>query len=492
MLSGRCNGGGSSRTRSPARWTDGARIDASPHCAGRVSVPVGLLAVVVMSLAVVWFSGYLPAVSIAIGVAGCLVLTLVAPWWPLVLIPWLTVLWVPVATFHVGRSFTVTGMDVAMGLLTVSMALSASGILRRVPRRPKGFAVAMLALAFWPLLTASLGELTSFGPTRLVQGVLIYVRRWGEFAVLPLAALFLLPRSRVGLVVGSALGAGIVAVVAVLSPPVQMLVVGALGREELAIGGFGLRQAGTMFNPNIMGTWLVMYLNVALAVTLAGQVTTRRSAVGVVLAVATLSGMIMTGARGVALLGGTATMLFWGFRKTRDRWRGAAVVACCAIGVVLLVMAAGSETSNELLVRVVSVDWEQRNVYARFYNQAVGLGIAATYPLGVGIQNVGNVPGYALMEGIGTTDNLWLDLLAETGAAGLIGAMLLMGLMWRRQRGRQDGMAVAARASIVVCVATSFAYASLAFPQTSALFWLVIALAEVAHTGRSTSVQLEA
>lgn len=427
----------------------------------------------------------LDIVLTVVGFVGLALITHRWPSWPFLIIPWAIAIWLPLINLGGPAPYTITVLDALLALLGIEIVLALLGFWPHISGRNQHFAVQIFILAWLPLIPAMIGSLASFGPNPdiLVRGFLIFTRRWAEYSVLPLAACLFLSKQSIRWVNCSLIGAITILSVSAFIPEFKQALLSYVGISAEIFGEFGIRATGLLFNPNVFGVFLLLMLNLFVGLLLIRRLSLWKTATLTLFLIIVFAALLATGARGIMILGLPISLLFWLFLDHGTTVRKALVGLTAVLAIAVLLQSPLGQILKGRFERLRISGFQEANLYARLYNQKQGLEIAAMYPYGLGVGNIGRIGTYKLVGRIGTTDNQWIDLLIESNFLGLLLFIIPLILIYRRSAHRKTLMSLVVRACMVSSVGVSFAYSVFNMPAISASLWLLIALSEVEAAG---------
>lgn len=338
------------------------------------------------------------------------------------------------------------------------------------------------------ILAGIIGSLASFysgGLRAFIDSLLIYMKRWGEFSVLPLSAIILIKKHQV-----KALWT-------------VMVIIGvALVASSLILPGYLGRATSIVFNPNVFGLICVIVFSAGISY----MATMRSEALGIIAIFAGFFGVIVSGSRssGFALL---VVLIYWifHFRRSIFVWLRARHILSIAILVVVALI--GSSYSLEYASRWRSFITGQAKISIAFRIDAwkVAASMAIDRPfLGYGI---GNVQEYAtryvgqnanvIWGTLSTTDNQYLDILLEAGVLGLILSFWVIFRLWKASAPTLQivsGNKLSAqilhvfRSVLIGFLIAGFGVPSFSSPFTSSWMFNILALGIVARTNSGATI----
>lgn len=442
--------------------------------------------------------GLLTAVKldIVLTVVGFVVLIFITyrwPSWPFFIIPWAIAIRVPLMNFGGSASYTITVLDALIALLGIEIVLVLLGFWPHIRGRDHHFSVQILVLAWFPLLTATVGGFITFGPDVLTRGFLIFTKRWAEYSLLPLAACLFLPKKSIKWVTSSIIAAGAITVLSAFTLKFNQALLSAVGAETY-YGGES-RATGLLFNPNVYGNFSVLIMNFLIGLLLIDR--PRSIIVRWLLAfllLAFLYGFLSSGSR-EALLGFVISLIFWsGYIIHRgEKWLFykwiSLMLYFIIIGGVLAQLTPPARIMLERGKEVLLEGLFTYNVAARIEAQSIGLIMFFDHPLGIGVGNIGLLGkvylekyGRGFLRELGGTDSMYVDTLIEGGIFGLFFLLLTLWLLYWRNRGLNNVWAVSLKTNILALLVAGFFAYTFYSPPLAAMIWLLASLSEVARS----------
>jgi hypothetical protein len=230
------------------------------------------------------------------------------------------------------------------------------------------------------------------------------------------------------------------------------------------------RGIGMLGNSNVTATFLLVALGsvVAEIVNLKGML---RIVLYSTAAFILLAGLSTTGSRGAGIFGTIGiTLVAITISLKGKRIRQILITFGLLLGFIFFI---ASSDYSRLIMERLSIGLQRPtlddNVYGRIEIQKTALNYIFTNISGIGFDRIERMPGWPYLY-LKTTDNQWLDLLAEVGFLGIPFIMLLFVQLYRIAR------YYSIRTQFIVipfCIA-SFAYSVFYFSQTSTIFWLLL------------------
>lgn len=406
-------------------------------------------------------------------VLPAVVVLVLKPYLQLLVLAVLSIWWQPVVSLG---DLDATAFDLVLVITWLSStgaAVLAAQTQRGGMVQAKRLAVGLVVLSVMAGIIGSIGAALSGGFGAFLKGLALYLKRWGEYAVIPLAAVLFLDERRARAIWRVMLLTGIIVA------SISVVVPGYLGRATSVV-----------FNPNVLGLLCVIVSNMAVASLMFGKDTS----LGVLALAAGLLGIVVSASRSAGI-GFTASVVYWMwvFRARLFRWRHLKYAGLVAALTLIGFLVAGD------FVQVAANRWRgilaegaaSSSVSARIDAWQVSLHMITDRPLlGYGI---GQVPAYGsryvseyariIQSTISTSDNQFIDILLESGVIGMLFATFMFIALWRiaTQRGVQanrsndcSSMAAQALRSVLVAfLVAGITVPSFSSPFTSAWVWFL-------------------
>jgi hypothetical protein len=393
----------------------------------------------------------------------------------ILLIPVANVFWYPLSStslFGVAKGLNLTPTDVLLLLSWTICLLSLISRRNNISNVEKA-AWYLVALVNVPLLLSPIASIVASNSDNLVWGMLVHLKRIG----LPCVLVVLSVQCSATRYRKYILGSIIISILVLLygSP-------GDIGLDTSYIEEFTLttgRSVSMMYNPNTLGTVTGLYILIFLG---SYGLSKRRwpnplLLVGLVLSMA----VFLSAASRAATAALIPAMMYLTYRY----WSKRSVVFWLIVLLFLsstLLMIPRLWQEIVLLRRLSGTEVVDQNFSARVHVQSRALYQAAEWPLGTGIENIGNAvvgKGYLMS----TTDSLYIDYLVSLGVAGLVLLIFVFRQAWKLVTNFSIDPCTG-QALILFSVIVSFATLGIAVNFVSSIFFLSLGMGLTAETRR--------
>lgn len=412
----------------------------------------------------------LESVAIGVVVAAVCGLLLARPAYIVYLLPWSLVTWIGIVPLPaVGPFAAIRVNDILVALLVIAAGVSAF-VHPQLIVRDRTFVGVPALLVTVQLFMAIVGA-THFESQRLLLDVMVFLKNWGMYAVLPLSLAVFRGQIKLKLLERSILWSSAVGI----ASSIHQFLAGEA------------RAAGLVDNPNRFGILMVVYLSITVAC-LVSTPAIRTGKNVTTLVLLQLLAILLSGSRAAVL--GAGTVMTWAFMRTL---RSSDKLRMVIVAIIVMILVFVSPAGSAIVPRFENLFQGDANVQARILGFATGLKMVVAHPLGLGpawrldpdrvlrSEALVYVPGGTLQVGPHT---LYLNWILDSSWLGLASLLCIMWIWFRGPRVRGRTEAVAQWSLALRLIVTSMAVIGVfdqpfMLSQVSCLTWLVAGVAGV-------------